>query len=150
MAVGMLDGLDVAHDGLGEVGQVAPTEERLRQFAQALGKADALPAALLVDDAVLVVVGEVLGDEQRGDERGEARQIWDDVRQRRAAHEMVGERAHRHEDDSHTAEHRDVGHRGPRRAQFDVAHALVGESVLLPDRHHATSADVIFQSAAFW
>ena len=41
-------------------------------------------------------------------------------------------------------------HRGPRRAQFDVAHALVGESVLLPDRHHATSADVIFQSAAFW
>ena len=60
VAVGVLGGLDVGHEGLGEVGEVAAAEEAQGQLAQALGEADALPAALLVDDAVLVVVGPVL------------------------------------------------------------------------------------------
>ena len=51
--------------------RVAPPEERLRKLAQPLGQADALPPALVVDDAVLVVVRVVLGDDSADGERGE-------------------------------------------------------------------------------
>ena len=92
MAVGMLDGFHIAHDGLGEVGQITSPEKRQREFPQTLGQPDALSAALVVDNAVLVVVGKVLGDEQRHCEYDKPHQIRQKIRQRRAAYRMVDKR----------------------------------------------------------
>ena len=135
MTVGVLDGLHVAHDGLGEVGQVAPAEKRQRELPQTLGKPDAQTAALLVDDAVLIVVGEVLGDEQHDGEHGKSDGVRHDIGQCRAARQMIHERAHRQEERAHSREHHEVRYRSPDGSQLDVAHALIGESVLLFDGH---------------
>ena len=102
------------------------------------GQPDTLAAALLVDDAVLVVVRLVFGEEQDEDECGKSDGVGHDVGQRRALCEARHELAHRKEDDAHAGEHDEVGHRRPNGAELDVSHALVREGVFLLDRHYAS------------
>ena len=72
MAVGVLHDLHVAHDGFGQIRQVAPPEKRQRQFAQALGDLDALIAAFLIVNAVGVVILLPIGQQQRREEHRKA------------------------------------------------------------------------------
>ena len=103
-ATASVGGLDVGHKGLGEVGKIAPAEERERQLAQPLGEADALPAALFVDDAVLVIVGKILGYEKRDREDGDRQRVGRKVGQRRVFGKVGYKRAPQRIDDAHAAE----------------------------------------------
>ena len=148
VAVGMLGGLDVGHEGLGEVGKVAAAEERKREPAQPLGEGDPLPAALLVDDAVLVVVLEPLAHEEHDEIHGKHRHPAEDghvkrvetespprSQRHRPAREPRHERAHDREDEPHAREHHEIGHGSPRSPQADVPYALVREGILLLHGH---------------
>ena len=145
----MLGGLDVAHERLGEVGEVAPSKERERELPQALGKGDALPPAFLVDDAILIVVGKPFAHEKdrevgcdRGDPAGNGH--GERVKAKRApraqlhlpTREPRHDRAHDDVGESHARKDHQIGDGGPNRAQAHVPHALVGECILLLDRHH--------------
>ena len=163
VAVGVLGGLDVSHERLGEVREVSSAKEREGEPAQALGEGHALPPALLVDDAVLVVVGKPLAheeDDEVGRDRGRPAGSGHGERVKaerspgaqldRPAREPRHERAHDDVDEPHARKDHEVGHRGPHRAEEHVPHALVREGVLLLDRHHRSlpSAPWILQLTA--
>ena len=131
MAVGVLHGLDIAHDGLGEIGQVPAAEEREGQLAQTLGDLDALVTALLVEDAVAVVVLlPVRGKEQhkKGHEPSRNRKDGGQIRTRR---KTVDETCHSQEQKAHASHGDQIGDRGPKDAALDPCNALVGQEVLL-------------------
>ena len=131
MAVGMLHGLGVAHDSLGKVGQVAAAEERKGQLAQALGDFDALVAALLIENAVgIVVLLPVRGEEQH-EEDHEAGYDGQGGGQGRARRQMLDEASHGQEQKAHARHSDQIGDRGPENPALNPSNAFIGQEVLL-------------------
>ena len=133
VAVGVLHGLDVPHDGLGEVGQVAAAKEREGELPQALGDADALLAALPVEDAVRVVVLLPVAEEEGHGKGGEAKRDGRQARQLGAVGEVRHEAIHGVEEKADAAHGHEVGRGRPEDAAPHASIGVVGEQVLLPE-----------------
>ena len=159
MAVGVLHHLHIAHDGFGQIRQVAPPEERKRQFAEALGDLDALIAAFLVENAVGVVVLLPIRQQQRHEEHSKANGKRHRARQVGAFGQVLHEPVHHLEQKRHAGHGDQVRDARPEHAALHAGHALVGKEVLFLKRgeHHASPpfmaaasvcAPAIFQLAA--
>ena len=127
----MLHGLDVAHDGLGEIGQVAAAEERKGQLAQALGDTDALVAALLIENAVGVVVLLPVGSEEQHEKDHEANHDGHSGGQVRAHCQMADKARHGQEQKAHAGHGDQIDDRGPKNPALNPGDAFVGQEILL-------------------
>ena len=159
MAIGVLHHLHVAHDGFGQIRQVAPPEKRQRQFAQALGDLDALIAAFLVVNAVGVVILLPIGQQQRREEHRKAYGERHCARQIGAFAQVLHEPVHHLEQKRHAGHGDQVRDARPEHAALHARDALIRKEVLLLKRgeHQASPpfiagasvcAPAIFQLAA--
>ena len=115
----------VAHDRLGQIGQVAPTEKTEGELAQAFRQPDAHGLDFLVDQAIRCLVLLVMrdkGEEHKG-ERGKTEQ--EGTRQGRAIGERVHELLHEQIEDARAAHDHEVDDNGPRCALLHIGDALV-------------------------
>ena len=113
------------------VGQVATTEERKGQLAQALGYFDALVAALLVEDAIGVVVLLPVRGEEQHEEDHEAGYDGQGGGQGRARRQMLDEASHSQEQKAHARHSDQIGDRGPENPALNPGNAFIGQEVLL-------------------
>ena len=118
----------VLHDGVREVGQVAPPEERQRQPAQVLGQVGALAGALLVHLVVRVRVLGPLGEDHEREDADAPREVRRQRGQRGPRHEVVHEVAHQQEQDADRGHEHEVRQRAEEHAAPEVLRAHVGEA----------------------
>ena len=129
----MLQTVDVAHHGLGELGKIAVAEERQGKLAQTFCEARARMSYFVVDQRVREVILLIVREERHAEEDGDAY----DERQRRRQRGAFDERRHvpLHEqvEDADARHDHEVGDHGPKRSLFDVSLTCFRKGVFLAE-----------------
>ena len=148
----VLQAVHVAHDGLGQIGEVTLAEPAQRQLPQTLRNADAHVPHLGIDKAVSRPVLLQVRQKRQQEKHKKQRKERDRPRQRRAVCERVHEARHQKIQDTDAEHDHKVGHDRPKRSQLHVLHALIGERILtlkvFPEHHIASPSVVIFHCTA--
>ena len=126
----VLQPVHVAHDGLGEIGQVTLAEVAQGELAQTLGQGNAHVFHFAVDQAVGRLVLLQVGDKGEQQEDQDHQQDRQRLLERRSVGQRGQQPLHHEVEDAHAAHHDQVHDDGPEGARFGVLDPLIAERVL--------------------
>lgn len=129
MGPDVLHAVDVAHQSLGQIGQIALAEVAQRQLAQPLRKAEARRLDFVVHQSVGGLILLQVGREREDDEQHHHPDGEHCAGQGRTVRQGIHKAGHHYIQDAGAAHDDQIDDDRPECALFRVAHALIGQGV---------------------